>query len=81
MTDIPNRPARPWDIFNKNLNNIAPAIAEERINICQSCEFFVKATRQCKKCGCFMDMKTKLLNAECPVGKWGQITVSMTEEQ
>jgi hypothetical protein len=51
------------------------------MSTCQSCEFFVKATHQCKKCGCFMDIKTKLLNAECPIGKWGQVTISMTEEQ
>jgi hypothetical protein len=81
MTEIPNRPARPWDIFNKNLNNVAPSIIEERLSICEGCEFFVKATLQCKKCGCFMDIKTKLLNAECPVGKWGTIQISMTEEQ
>ena len=27
-------------------------------------------TQQCKKCGCFMKIKTKLKNATCPLQKW-----------
>jgi hypothetical protein len=32
--------------------------------------FLIKATNQCKKCGCIMHLKTKLAGAECPVGNW-----------
>jgi len=27
-------------------------------------------SKQCKKCGCFMAIKTKLQAATCPLGKW-----------
>lgn len=45
-------------------------ISRERYSICQGCEFFKHATFTCGKCGCFMPAKTKLKNADCPVGKW-----------
>lgn len=40
-----------------------------RMSVCQTCPFFTKA-RTCRKCGCFMPVKTKLKNARCPLGKW-----------
>ena len=45
-------------------------IAEERLNICLSCEKLYKPTKSCKLCGCFMIAKTKLANQACPVKKW-----------
>jgi hypothetical protein len=74
------RPARPWDIFNKNLNNVPEEDFHARMAICKKCEFFIKKTSQCSKCGCFMSLKTKLVNASCPVGKWGTIDVSIEEK-
>jgi hypothetical protein len=53
-------------------------IAEERLAICLQCPHLIKATHQCKKCGCIMDAKTKLPNASCPIGKWDQF--NPTEE-
>lgn len=44
-------------------------VQQERVSICNSCEFLA-VTRTCKKCGCFVDAKTKLMNQKCPVGKW-----------
>lgn len=44
--------------------------AVDRIKICLQCEHFLKLTKQCKKCGCFMIIKTRLPNATCPIGKW-----------
>ncbi len=72
MSDPFERPARPWDLFNKNLGRVAAEISVKRMDICRSCEHFINATTQCKECGCIMKLKTKLPNAECPVGKWGQ---------
>jgi len=61
----------------KNLKLAATPLSEEensaRFDICNSCEHFISLTAQCKKCGCFMKAKTRLPNAECPVGKWGKI--------
>ena len=45
-------------------------IIESRWNECQGCEHLIKATNQCKKCGCFMKIKTRIATARCPVGKW-----------
>jgi hypothetical protein len=75
-----NRPARPWDLFNKNLGRVETDIAEERLNICKACPEYISATHQCKKCGCIMNLKTKLPNAECPLGKWKQIQIPIDKE-
>ena len=45
-------------------------IIDKRLSMCQGCEHFISATSQCKKCGCFMKVKTKVATARCPVGKW-----------
>lgn len=45
-------------------------LAHERYSVCEGCEHFISLTKQCKKCGCFMHLKTKLAHAECPIGKW-----------
>lgn len=44
--------------------------AEERLEICKTCEFFRKGNQTCSKCGCFMTMKATLKQSTCPVGKW-----------
>jgi len=43
---------------------------EERMAICLGCPRLFKPTKQCKECGCFMRIKTRLRSAECPIGKW-----------
>lgn len=45
-------------------------LAESRMAICRACPFYLSLTHQCKKCGCIMNLKTKLKEAKCPVGKW-----------
>jgi hypothetical protein len=44
--------------------------ANQRIKICESCEFFDKRMAQCKKCGCFLKLKTLMRSQHCPIGKW-----------
>ena len=75
-----NRPARPWDLFNKNLGRVETEVAAERLAICKECPELIQLTTQCKKCGCLMNAKTKLPNAECPLGKWGQVRISYKGE-
>jgi hypothetical protein len=72
MTNPFDRPARPWDLFNKNLKKVEVEIFEKRMAICKECPKFISATTQCKECGCIMKLKTRLPNAECPMHKWGQ---------
>jgi hypothetical protein len=45
-------------------------IAEERMSICNSCEHLFAITSQCKKCACFVKVKTKLAAVACPIKKW-----------
>ena len=45
-------------------------IRKERLDICKKCLHFFKPTGNCKKCGCFMRVKTSLSFTECPIGLW-----------
>lgn len=48
-------------------------IRNQRLSICESCEHLFKPTSSCKKCGCFMKLKTWIGPAKCPIGKWKAI--------
>jgi hypothetical protein len=61
---------RPWDFIDPKTEYAEESVSKERYSICSSCPEFIKSTKQCKKCGCFMALKTKLKDAECPIGKW-----------
>lgn len=63
------------DIAVKLLKGELPQMAEGelatiRLRECESCQHFKKMARQCDLCGCFLDLKTKLLEASCPIDKW-----------
>lgn len=61
---------RPWDMWDPNIEKASDEKTIERFEICSTCPELLKITKQCKKCGCFMALKTKLENATCPMGKW-----------
>ena len=69
MTDK-EREVKPWDILNPAQPKSTKQLQEERLAICYECPFLNQLTVSCKKCGCFMKVKTKLENATCPVGNW-----------
>jgi hypothetical protein len=73
------KPVRPWDMFNKNKERVSKDIKDARMSICESCPFLIQATKQCKKCGCLMHLKTQLADAYCPMGKWHQVDPSFKE--
>ena len=60
---------RPWHLLDPDVNRASEEKIKLRLSICQDCEEFA-ITRQCKKCGCFMDIKTKLEGSVCPLNKW-----------
>ena len=60
---------RPWHILDKS-NHVSEDISYKRFDVCKSCPELIEITNQCKKCGCFMNLKTKLKEAACPIGKW-----------
>jgi hypothetical protein len=74
-----DRPARPWDVFNSQLRAVPPHIAEARMALCEACPEYIKVAKMCGICKCIMPAKTTLVNSECPIHKWGQISFSITE--
>jgi hypothetical protein len=66
---------RPWDLLDKNVPRTTDDVAFNRYEICKACPQLIKLTKQCKKCGCFMNLKVKLAPAECPRGKWAATKV------
>jgi hypothetical protein len=48
----------------------SPELVEERMEHCKTCPDFRVATGQCKHCGCFMPLKTRLQASTCPQGYW-----------
>jgi hypothetical protein len=61
---------RPWHLLDPDAILDDAEKIKTRLDICQSCPKFVKLTSQCKECGCIMKLKTKLINASCPLNKW-----------
>ncbi len=58
-------------LLRGELPPISPAeLSSERLKMCVECEHFKKMIRQCEICGCMLDLKTKLLEADCPIGLW-----------
>ena len=53
-----------------------PQIIESRREVCRSCEFAVpcptnkKRKCLCSKCGCVLQLKTRLRDEKCPEGYW-----------
>lgn len=43
---------------------------DRRMAICKTCEHFVDNPMKCRKCGCFLNLKTRLETEHCPIGKW-----------
>ena len=64
--------SRPWHLLDPDARIIDQSKIDKRYDLCKSCEHFVKLTTLCTQCGCVMKAKTTLLNAACPIGKWGK---------
>jgi hypothetical protein len=64
--------AKPWDLINPYIEDVPNETYSNRMKICISCDNFIRMTSQCKKCGCFMHLKSKLPNASCPIGLWDE---------
>lgn len=60
----------PWASLSPETKTVSYEIQENRYSTCQTCPEFIKITRQCKKTGSFMDVKIKIEDSKCPLGKW-----------
>ena len=58
------------DALNPMTKDAPKEVYDARMSLCLSCPELIKITSQCKKCGCFMNLKTKIEAAKCPIGKW-----------
>ena len=58
------------DLFDPRQPRADKDLIESRLSICNTCPFFSKTFMKCRKCGCFMTLKTTLANAKCPRGHW-----------
>jgi protein-arginine kinase activator protein McsA len=65
-----NYSTTPLDFLKPSTKYSETELSKKRINICNSCEFLFKPTKQCKKCGCFMPAKVLLEQSKCPIGEW-----------
>jgi sucrose-6-phosphate hydrolase SacC (GH32 family) len=61
---------KPYDLLNPTKPRTSSEIQKERMAICEECPELFQLTKQCKECMCIMPLKTKLAEAECPLGKW-----------
>jgi hypothetical protein len=65
-----SRSAKPWDILNPKIEKVTSEVQKTRYSICEKCPRFFSMTNQCLECGCFMNIKTHLSNATCPLNNW-----------
>ena len=61
--------AKPWHAIQRE-HKVDTEVSMSRYSICEGCPSFLNITKQCKECGCFMKIKTKIDTAVCPIGKW-----------
>lgn len=68
----------------KELELMIEQISQERIGICNECEYIstkhtsLRPDVHCTDCGCTLSAKTKCLSCKCPKNKW---TAVLSEEQ
>ena len=59
-----------FDLFDPSEPRSDKELIERRLAICNECPFFNKTFMKCRICGCFMKLKTTLLDASCPDHRW-----------
>jgi len=48
-------------------------IAEQRLALCDQCPHLchTMGARSCNLCGCFVNLKARMMSQSCPAGVWG----------
>lgn len=44
--------------------------AGQRLEVCKTCNYFLKENAICDMCGCQLYIKVMFSQAKCPMGKW-----------
>ncbi len=62
------------ELLTGSLQQVDETTWKQRAELCMNCEHRIKTPLtklgNCGKCGCFLDIKTTLKNASCPLNKW-----------
>jgi hypothetical protein len=58
------------DLFDPRQERSDKELVEYRLDICKQCPWLDKRLVKCRKCGCFMKLKSTLKQAKCPIDKW-----------
>lgn len=67
------RIALPKALKEEEIQLIPAKPKNERLSICQSCDYIKKPEsllKYCNICMCSLEMKTRIDGARCPLGKW-----------
>lgn len=51
------------DTLNKN-DLVSDSVYLQRISKCKECDFLISG--MCRKCGCYVEVRARLKNANCP---------------
>lgn len=73
----PNKPAKPYGIFNVLKDTISGTVQyaseekqQNRKAVCKNCKFYVPLTDQCSDCLCIISQKVRYEKSSCPKGRW-----------
>lgn len=62
------RAGKAW--FSRKDVFVTQEVADERMQICLECPEREPDLNQCKRCSCFLALKTELATESCPLKKW-----------
>ncbi len=47
---------------------VSPELQHKRLQTCTGCEHYTGV--RCRICGCFINVKSRMVHEDCPIGKW-----------
>lgn len=66
-----NNKVRELNEWRESIKIIADSeLAQQRFEICKSCEYYTPNFNKCRYCGCLLGIKTKFEHFHCPLKKW-----------
>lgn len=63
------------------MNVVTPEIYEQRIDICKNCDMLNEEIKMCKRCGCFVYIKARIVKSKCPLDKWNETIINTPKGQ
>ena len=60
---------------------VSDEIKEQRMTICRACDEYDADQVRCRKCGCFLLIKTSFSVDSCPLQKWSSTLTKLKQEE